>query len=147
MLKSKSVKILIIGLILVAVLGIFLYKKLIIGSSSSVDKINNLKVSSENSIKKEVKKVLDFTSETCIPCKQMVPILNELKEEYKDNIEFVSIDINEFTEISNKYNIMYTPTLIFLDDEDKEISRYVGFIGKAKLKKVIESGGKVNGNT
>lgn len=148
MVKNKYVKILIIILIVLAVLGIFIYKKVIIDNNPDKEKIENLKTSIvEKSESAEVKKVLDFKSETCLPCKQMEVLLKELKDEFNGKVEIISIDIDEFHDIAGKYSIMYTPTVVFLDENDKEISRYVGFIGKSKLKKAIENGGKTDGNT
>ena len=147
MVKNKYVKILIVIFIVIAILGIFIYKRVIIDKNVDREKIESLDNKDNiNSTINVVKKVLDFKSETCLPCKQMETLLKELKEEYLGKIEIISIDINEFPDIARKYNIMYTPTIVFLDDNDKEISRYIGFIGKSKLKKVIESGGKIDGN-
>ena len=148
MVKNKYVKILIVVLIVLAILVIFMYKKLFFENNLDEEKIAKLNSSTQNSVieKMAVKKILDFSSEICLPCKQLEPILEELKNEYEGKIDIITINVDSNPELSNKYKIMYTPTLVFMDENNNEISRQVGFIGKAKLKNIIENGGKIDGN-
>ena len=39
------------------------------------------------------------------------------------------------------YDIMYTPTQIFLDKDNNIIYKNVGFLGKNKIKEIINKGG------
>ncbi|MCE5276480.1 MAG: organomercurial lyase [Planctomycetaceae bacterium] len=77
-------------------------------------------------------KLLDLGSKSCIPCKMMAPILDELKKDYaaKFAVEFVDVGMKENLPIARKHGIRLIPTQIFLDKDGKELWRHEGFLGK-----------------
>jgi len=78
-------------------------------------------------------KLLDLGSVTCIPCKMMVPILEELKTQYADRFEVELIDIHKDEAAAETYDIRVIPTQIFLDASGKELWRHEGFISKEDI--------------
>ena len=82
----------------------------------------------------------EFGWRTCIPCKAMKPILEELAMEYKDKLNVVIVEVYEHKDLTNQYGIMAIPTQIFFDSNGKEITRHMGFWAKeeitAQLKKM-----------
>lgn len=81
--------------------------------------------------------LVDFFSKWCGPCKLMMPIIDELIEEYKGkNIIIGSLDVNENSEIAEKYNIMSIPTLILFKN-GKILNQIVGYKDKEFLKELI----------
>lgn len=77
--------------------------------------------------------LVDLGARTCIPCKMMVPILEELEKEYTDRAAILFIDILENPEAGRKYGIQLIPTLIFYDAGGKEVFRHEGFMDKAAI--------------
>jgi len=75
----------------------------------------------------------EFGSDTCIPCKQMKPILEELAVEYKDSLNIVIIEIYEHRDLANQYQIMAIPTQILFDSNGQEITKHIGFWSKAEI--------------
>lgn len=75
-------------------------------------------------------RLLDLGADKCTPCKLMAPILDELKEEYKDRFEVVFIDVWKNKAASKKYNVQSIPTQIFYDAGGKELFRHTGFYSK-----------------
>ena len=78
-------------------------------------------------------RLVDLGSTTCIPCKRMAPILDELKTEYADRFVVEVIDVRERPEASDEYGIRLIPTQIFYDAEGNELWRHEGFIDKASI--------------
>ncbi len=82
----------------------------------------------------------EFGRGTCIPCKQMKPILEELAIEYEGELNVVIIEVYEQLDLAREYQIMAIPTQIFFDSSGKEITRHIGFWAKeeiiAQLKKM-----------
>lgn len=78
-------------------------------------------------------RMVDFGADKCIPCKQMAPILAELKTEYagKATIEF--IDVWKNPGAGEPYGVRIIPTQIFFDREGKEVWRHEGFLPKAEI--------------
>ena len=77
--------------------------------------------------------MLDLGAKNCIPCKMMVPIIEELEKEYKDKAAIVFIDVWEHPGAGQKYGVMSIPTQIFYDAKGKETLRHVGFMEKAAI--------------
>ena len=59
--------------------------------------------------------LLEFSATWCGPCKIQKPIIEELKE-LKDLFDINIIDVDENTEMAEKYNITAVPTIIILDN-------------------------------
>ena len=82
----------------------------------------------------------EFGRGTCIPCKEMKPILEELAKEYEGKLNVVIVEVDEHRDLTNQYGIMVIPTQIFFDSSGKEITRHIGFWAKeeiiAQLKKM-----------
>lgn len=70
-----------------------------------------------------VNKVLKFSATWCAPCRALGETLSKVEDV---TIENVDVDNNE--ELCEKYNIRSVPTLIFLNNENKEVGRSVGNI-------------------
>ena len=78
-------------------------------------------------------RLVDLGSVTCIPCKMMAPILDEMKSEYAGRLEVEFIDVNENREAARQYGIKLIPTQIFFDTSGKELWRHEGFISREDI--------------
>ena len=83
--------------------------------------------------KEALPRLVDLGAGTCIPCKKMAPILEELKEEYAGKLEVVFIDVRESPWAGEQYGIRVIPTQIFYDADGEELSRHEGFLGKEDI--------------
>lgn len=58
--------------------------------------------------------VIDFWAEWCGPCKMIGPIIDEIGEEYKENIVVGKLNVDENDETTGKYGIRNIPTVLFI---------------------------------
>ena len=87
-------------------------------------------------IKNNNKVIVDCYAPWCGPCKMISPIMDELAQEVDDTM-FIKINIDENEEVSEKYNIMSIPTILYFKDiELKE--QIVGFKTKDELLNIIK---------
>jgi peptidylprolyl isomerase len=75
----------------------------------------------------------EFGSNTCIPCKKMKPILEQLAVEYKDKVNILLIEVYDYMELTRQYEIVGIPTQIVFDENGKEITRHTGFWAKEDI--------------
>jgi len=82
---------------------------------------------------------IELGSVDCIPCKMMMPIMKEIEKEYGDRVKVVFYDVwtDEGRPFAEKYGVKAIPTQVFLDSEENEFFRHVGFFPKADIEKVL----------
>jgi thioredoxin 1 len=85
--------------------------------------------------------VADFGARTCIPCKKMAPILEELNRELKGKANVLFIDVWQDNKLGGQYKVQMIPTQIFFDAKGKEVKRHIGFIDKPDILKELKSAG------
>lgn len=78
----------------------------------------------------------DFHTQWCVPCKKMIPVLDELEKETISKI--IRIDVDKAKELSESYNIQAVPTLI-LFNQGNIVWRNSGFISKQDLVDVLNN--------
>lgn len=82
--------------------------------------------------------IIDFYADWCGPCKMVAPILEELAEEYADDIYIYKVDTEKEQELSVAFGIRSIPSLLFVPmDEAPQMAQ--GALPKHALKEAIES--------
>lgn len=85
--------------------------------------------------------LVDFGSNSCMPCRQIRPILKEISQEYTGKATVLVIDVYKYKELAGEYRVQVIPTLIFFDKAGKEVYRHMGAWDKDSIvKKLAEIG-------
>lgn len=85
--------------------------------------------------------VADFGARTCIPCKKMAPLLEELNLELKGRANVLFTDVWATPALAQQYRVQMIPTQIFFDTSGKEIKRHMGFMDKNDILKELKAAG------
>ena len=81
--------------------------------------------------------LIDFYADWCGPCKMVAPILEELAEEYKDDIYIYKIDTEAEQELAAAFGIRSIPSILFCPmGEQPQMAQ--GALPKDGFKKAIE---------
>ena len=59
--------------------------------------------------------IMDFGADSCIPCKEMAPVLKELNEELRGKAIVKFVDVWKYQELAQNYPISIIPTQIYID--------------------------------
>lgn len=78
---------------------------------------------------------LEFSSTDCAICKQMEPVLEEMKKSDKVNVNVVFLHIMkpENLDLMKYYGISAVPMQILLDKQGNEFFRHYGYISSSEL--------------
>lgn len=63
--------------------------------------------------------IIDFGADSCIPCKEMAPVLKELNEELRGKAIIKFVDVWKYQSLAKDYPISLIPTQVFFDKEGK----------------------------
>lgn len=91
----------------------------------------------ERVLKADKPVLVDFYSDTCIPCKRLNPQLAKLEEARAGELDVVKVNINFDTQVAVDNGVMAAPTLVLFQD-GKEAGRTVGFKKLEELEEFID---------
>ena len=89
-------------------------------------------------LQSELPVIVDFYSDSCIPCKQLSPILGDIEDDYEDKLKVFKVNVNYDAELAEQYQVLASPTLIFFK-EGKEADRIRGLVKKPELAEHVEA--------
>ena len=80
----------------------------------------------------EIPVLVEFYSDSCIPCKQMSPILGDIEDDYENQLKVVKVNGNFDAELAEQYSVMVSPTILFFKGGE-EVFRLTGLRRKEAM--------------
>lgn len=80
--------------------------------------------------------LVDFFATWCGPCKRLAPLLDEIAES-NTSFEVYKIDVDDSSDIAEKFNIMSVPTLMVFKNGN-QTSKLVGVHTKDEILAAVE---------
>ena len=80
--------------------------------------------------------LVDFYADWCGPCKMMSPVLQETKQEVKDDVKIVKINVDQHQNLASEFMVRGVPTFM-LFKEGKMLWRQSGVLSKNQLIEII----------
>lgn len=76
--------------------------------------------------------LVDFSAEWCGPCKMLKPVVDELADEWGEEVKVVELDVDHHPDIAGQFQVLGVPTLmLFVAGEVRE--RLTGFQPKDRI--------------
>jgi len=82
--------------------------------------------------------LVDFYADWCVPCKQQDPVLKELKDDLKDSVRIIKVNVDKNPDIAAKYNIRSIPAIMLFKNGSLLWTGF-GLKLKTELKQVVTS--------
>lgn len=76
--------------------------------------------------------LVEFYSDSCIPCKKIAATLADLEEEFEDKIYVRKVNVNYEDSLVEKYRVMSSPTVVLFNHGNEE-KRLTGAVKKEAL--------------
>lgn len=87
-------------------------------------------------LKSEKPVLVDFYSDTCVPCKRMAGIVGGIEDENEETLHVYKVNVNYDDELAAKYNVMSAPTFLAFH-QGNEIGRLRGVVSKEALLEIV----------
>ncbi len=87
--------------------------------------------------KSEKLAIVDFYSDSCLPCKALSPVLAEVEEAYADQVIVGKVNAVYERGLVFRWEVASVPTILFLKN-GKEVARFSGVQRKDDLVREIE---------
>ena len=81
--------------------------------------------------------LVDFYAEWCGPCKAIAPILKDIDSSRSDSLLIAKVDIDQYGDLAQKYNVMTIPTLILFSNGEM-VKKEVGAKGKTQILAMLD---------
>lgn len=89
-----------------------------------------------SSLNEKTPTLIDFYADWCGPCITLSPIIEEVFESLKGQVNLLKVDVDEHKALAQKFGIRSVPTLLLFID-GKQVWRQAGLISKTDLKSVL----------
>lgn len=81
--------------------------------------------------------LIDFYADWCGPCKMLAPILKEVKDELKNDIKIIKIDVDKNQKLAAQYQVRGVPTMILFKNQ-QQLWKQSGVLQKQDLINIIK---------
>jgi len=81
--------------------------------------------------------LVDFWADWCMPCKMMIPVLNEVAEEVGGKVTIAKLNVDEQKRTAAAFKVRSIPTMILFQN-GREVKRIVGVKTKDYLLKEFD---------
>ena len=76
--------------------------------------------------------LVDFWAEWCGPCKMVAPVVEDIAEEYEEQIKVCKLDVDDNQATASQYGVMSIPTLIYFENGEEK-DKIVGYQPKENI--------------
>ena len=80
--------------------------------------------------------LVDFWAPWCAPCRALAPIVEEIAQEYREQLKVVKLNVDDNPETAIRYGIRGIPTLILFVN-GKVAEQFIGLTTKERIVQAI----------
>lgn len=92
----------------------------------------------EESKPRQLPRFVEVGADSCIPCKMMKPVLDELRSAYAGRLQIEFADVWENPDLGDKHQVRTIPTQVIYDAEGNEVFRHIGYWPKEEIDRKLK---------
>lgn len=82
--------------------------------------------------------LVELGAGACVACRQMAPIIEELRREYAGRAIVESIDVMKHADRARVFGWRVIPAQVFLNADGDEVWRHEGYLAKARITAILD---------
>lgn len=86
---------------------------------------------------------VELGSDSCVPCREMRPVMDAVARRYAAQVAVVFYDVYEHRDLATRFEVRVIPTQVFLDAQGKEFYRHEGFLPQDEIERLLAERGLV----
>ncbi len=87
-------------------------------------------------LKADVPVLVDFYSDTCVPCKMMSGVVGDIEDETEETAKIYKVNVNYEESLAETYSVLSVPTFLVFQG-GAETARLTGVVAKDVLMKAL----------
>lgn len=88
-------------------------------------------------LKSDVPVLLDFWAPWCGPCRMVAPVLDDLAQEFGEQVKIVKINIDENPQTPTQFGVRSIPTLLLIKD-GQVVATQVGALPHSQMANFVK---------
>jgi thioredoxin 1 len=84
---------------------------------------------------------VEIGSDSCIPCREMRPVMEAIEKRYSPRVDVVFVDVYEQRDTAAAFGVRVIPTQVFLDKDGQEFTRHEGFLPQEAIEELLAEHG------
>ena len=138
---NKKLSTTIVLFIVIAFISLILFRNLFFQSTYLLRSFGELSVDPEIAFKNNKPTFLEFYAEWCEVCKEMAPKVSVLKDEYKNDINFVflNVDNQKWANYIQKFKVNGIPQVNLFNSKGYLISTFIGKQDETVIRESIDN--------
>lgn len=107
------------------------------GGSSDLPKLNFTysEEKFEEALENGKPTILEFGANWCLPCRYMVPVVEEVKSERGQEVDIITVNGDQHSQLGARYGVRGYPTFVLFDSEGE----FKGTVTGAKTEKELNA--------
>jgi putative thioredoxin len=81
--------------------------------------------------------LVDFWAPWCAPCRQLMPILDRLVEQYAGRFKLAKVNTDEQQELSQQIGVRSLPTVVLFQDRTV-VDHFIGVVPEAQIRAMLD---------
>ena len=79
--------------------------------------------------------VIYFSTQWCLPCKTLKPIVQQASQETGKHVQFVDAEQNK--DLAEQYGVRSVPTIVVVNDAGQVVNRLIGIQSKSTITNLL----------
>jgi thioredoxin 1 len=60
--------------------------------------------------------LVDFYADWCVPCRSMIPVLKEVRNQFKEHVRIIKVNVDNYPDLANQCRVQNIPAVVLFQE-------------------------------